>query len=122
MNWRALEAAVDRTIARTFGERVRLSPMNGKAPDGSRAQTTLTDAVLATEGDDTRPPGLGGQWQTKYSAGEAGLFIDRATYDGPMPKVGDVVRALDRTGQPTWEVAGVNDRHSNLIIVMLTES
>lgn len=121
MNWRALEAAVDRKIAVSFGEPVTLMFMKGRTVDADRPAFTVEDAVLHTGGDDATPVGGGGEWRTRLSAGQAELFLDMATYEGPIPKIGDKVRADDRRNVPMWQVAGVSDRYSNLMVLSLTQ-
>lgn len=120
MDWRTLEANVDAAMARTWGESVRLSFMDKGAPDPARALTNIT-AVLHTGGDDSNNPGTGETHRTRLSAGEAELFIDRATYGGPMPRTGDRVRANDRIGAPWFEVRAVSDRYSNLLVLSLNQ-
>lgn len=118
MDWRSIEARVDSTMRAAFGEEVRLSPMDGGVSDPDRSQW-IGRAILHAGGDDSHSAGDG--FRTRLAAGEAELFLDRATYTGPAPKQGDVVRSLDREGQPAWSVRDVSDRYSNLIVVSLSQ-
>lgn len=118
MDWRALEARVDGVMARSFGEKVRLSFMTAGQQDPTRPPVEIR-AVLHVGGDRTVPIGPGDNYRTKLSLGTAELLLDRSTYTGPIPKPCDKVRALDRAGEPWFEVASVSDRFSNLIIVNL---
>ncbi|HBQ31800.1 MAG TPA: hypothetical protein DD739_03640 [Ochrobactrum anthropi] len=117
-NWRKLEAMVDQKMTRSYGESVRLSFMKGQVADPDRQMIEI-DAILHVGGDDSRSPGPTGTYRSRLSLGEAELFLDRSTYIGPVPKVGDKVRANDRAGKPWFEVAAISDRYSNLIVVKL---
>jgi hypothetical protein len=121
VNWRNLEAAVDQRIGRTFGESVRLSFLKDGVVDPDRDKIDIT-ATLATGGDDSATIGDGvSRYRSRLSLGQAELFIDRSSYDGPMPRTGDKVRANDRAGKPWFEVSSVSDRYSNLIVLSLGE-
>lgn len=120
-NWRALEARVDQTMARAFGESVRLSFLKDGAVDPDRAALDLV-AVLHVGGDDSKPIDNGSdRFRSRLALGEAELFLDRSTYTGPIPIGGDRVRANDRVGKPWFEVASVSDRYSNLLVLTLGE-
>lgn len=123
VNWRAIEAKVDRTVGSTFGESVRLSFLKKGVVDPDREALTVS-ALLHVEGDDPSTPGGrgSGKFAMQLSAGEAALFIDRSVYLGPAAAQGDRVQALDRAGKPWFEVAYVSDRHTNLIILTLTQA
>ncbi len=124
VNWRKLEAAVDRKIDRAFGENVRLSFMQrpGGPLDPTRPTIDIV-AVLHTGGDDSKPVSDGNdRYRVRLSLGQAELHIDRSSYSGPMPRKGDKVRANDRDGQPWFEVVAVSDRYSNLIVLSLGEA
>ncbi len=109
---------VDQKMTRSYGESVRLSFLKGQVADPDR-QMIEVDAILHVGGDDSRAPGPTGTYRSRLSLGEAELFLDRSTYSGPDPKVGDKIRANDRAGKPWFEVAAVSDRYSNLIVVKL---
>lgn len=123
MDWRALEARVDKAMTRAFGEQVRLSFMKGGRADPDRGQLVVR-GVLHTGGNDSFPLSMtdGQSFRTRLAAGQAELFLNRSEYGGPAFEPGDSVRALDRAGQPRWEVASISDRYSHLIVVSLTEA
>ena len=123
VNWRKLESAVDRKINSTFGETVRLSFMKDGKADPARPQWLGRCHGLHTDDDTLRPSGntLGGNPHVRLAAADAVLFLDRGSYDGPALQSGDRVRAMDREGQPVWQVDTVADRHSNLISASLIE-
>lgn len=118
-NWRALEAKIDRRICNSFGETVRLAFLKNGMVDPDRPAVEV-DAILHAGGDDSYAPGSG--FRVRLSAGKAELVLNRSTYAGPMPRVGDKVRALDRAGQPWFEVASVSDRYSNLLVLSLGQA
>ncbi|WP_435656911.1 hypothetical protein [Brucella pituitosa] len=118
-NWRKLEAMVDQKIGLSYGESVRLSFMKGQVADPARPMIEVPTAVLHVGGDDSHAPGPTGTYRSRLSLSEAELFLDRSTYNGPMPQAGDKVRANDREGKPWFEVATVSDRYSNLIVLKL---
>ena len=118
-NWRELEAKVDRTTGKLFGEAVRLSFLKNGAADPDRPLVDIT-TILHCGGDDSFSVGTG--FRTRLAAGKAELVIDRSTYTGSMPRKDDKVRALDRSGQPWFAVATVSDRYSNLLVLSLNQA
>lgn len=121
VDWRKLEAKVDAVTTKAWGEAVRLSFMDGAAPDPERALTDIR-AILHAGGDDSKSVQDGLKYRTRLSAGQAELVISRDEYAGPMPRVGDRVRATERAGAPWFEVADVSDRYSNLIVLSLNQA
>ncbi|MBB1093868.1 hypothetical protein HUU61_21560 [Rhodopseudomonas palustris] len=118
-NWRELEARVDRTTARLFGERVRLAFLKNGVVDPDRAAVDI-NAILHCGGDHSAALGTG--FVTWLSAGKAELVIDRSSYVGPMPKKSDKVRAYERGASVWFEVLTVSDRYSNLLVLSLGEA
>lgn len=118
MDWRKLEAAVDRTITGAFGERVRLSFMKNGVTDPARTAVVVR-ALLHVGAENIEPMGPAGTYRGTAAIGSAELLLDRAAYTGPVPLRGDKVRALDRAGEPWFEVSSVSDRETNLITVTL---
>jgi hypothetical protein len=114
--WRDLEARLDHAEARHFGERVRLAPMASGVADPARPAVEIT-AILHCGGDDSFQAGTG--MRTRLAASKAELVIDRSTYTGPTIKAKDKVRALERDGQPWFEVATVSNKYSNLLVLSL---
>lgn len=118
-DWRDLERRVDAIVGRKFGEQVRLTFMKDGRNDPARPQITV-NAVLHTGGDDSFNVGAG--YRSRITAGAGELFLDRAIYTGPIPVARDIVRALDRAGQPRFEVKSVSDRYSNLLVLSLNQA
>lgn len=124
VNWREREAAVDRLVSKPAhaGETVRLSFLKNGTVDPDRQMVEIV-AILATGGDDSTPIGDGvNKYRSRLSLGQAEVFIDRSTYDGPVPRQGDKLRANDRAGAPWFEIAAVSDRYSNLLVLTLGEA
>ena len=123
MDWRKLEAAVDRKVGGAFGEEVRLSFMKNGKTDPDRQQITVRCEALHTEDDAVRPTGnaASGPHRVRFAGADAVLYLDRSVYTGSPLEAGDRVRAMDREGKPAWEVQHVSDRHSNLIAIALIE-
>lgn len=111
-------AAVDAVMA----EEVRLLFLDKGRADASRASTTVK-GVLRAGGSDVRTPTGGRAWASRIAAGKAELHLSRAGY-GPAPvlRKGDKVKALERAGQPLWEVSHVDDRHHDRVVVALSEA
>lgn len=120
MDWRALEAGADGIITASFGESVRLSPLANSKPDPSRPIVDVK-AILHVEGDISRAADGSGGYATRIAAGMGEVILNRSTYQGPLMRQGDRVRATDRTGKPWFEVATVHDRFSNIIVLSLTQ-
>lgn len=110
-------AAVDQR----FAETVRLSPMSGGKSDQQRPQREIV-AVLRTgaEKSNSVDPANPAAWQSKIAAGKAMIYIDRARYPDIIVRKQDAVRAMDRPGQPAFEVSLVDDRnHTRLTIELV---
>lgn len=121
-DWRQLEAAVDRKIGRAFPDAVLLKFNRSGKADPERPEVEIT-AILHVAGDESIALGSSNdRFGTKLSAGQAALFIDRSSYDGPTPKVKDEVQALGLAGQPWFEVLAIGDRFTNLLVLTLGES
>lgn len=118
VDWRALEAGVDRRMAATFGEEVRLAFKKNGVADPGRPDIDLR-AILYTAGN--IPTALGNGFSTQLSAGQGVLVINRADYAGPAIATKDLVRASDRDGRHWWEISEIAGRHSNLIVLSLTQ-
>lgn len=110
---------MDQTIGATFGEEVRLHPMNKGVADTSRP-IQLMNGVLHTPS----PEGtinLGNNMVVTMTAAESALVIERAKYPGIVIRKGDRIKAMDLEGQPLWEVKNVNDRYSSILILALNQ-
>lgn len=110
-------AAVDATFAR----RLRLSPMKDGAPDPERPQHPFRAPLRVSAGEDQMPKGGGGKsWAIAIASGVTMVAIDRGTYDGPPILQHDRIRDLS-LGDTVYEVARIDDRDDNRLILELNE-
>lgn len=82
------------------------------------------EAVLRTAGRDAFQPdgGNNADWNIKLAAGKATLAIDRAAYPEIELANGFRVCALERKGQPMFEVQFVDARSHRRLYAILGES
>jgi hypothetical protein len=125
MDWKGLEAMVDKTVLGMFSERLELLPYaatspNGPAsPDASRTSLVLT-AVLYWP-DDKAVIAASPSFHTKVEASPARVAINRQDYPDLVIRRGDFLRALDRPEQPTLKVGKVAADHRDLIILEIAQ-
>lgn len=119
----------DRMVAgndHDFGESVRIEPKavsqyGGAGPDPQRAAFTIT-AVLRVGGDEQDLGGdRAGNWKARVPSMPGALHVDRAKLPAGMElRKGDQVVALDRPGQPRFEIARVDALHVARLVLPLT--
>jgi len=119
VDWRALEAKVDRTIGATFGEEVRHHPMNKGVADTGRPVRTLRGVLHTPSPEGTINIGAG--IVTSLAAAEAGLVVQRAEYPDVVFRKDDKIRGIDLPGQPWWQIKYVNDRYSSILVLVLNQ-
>lgn len=108
-----------------FGESIRFEPMvssqyGGAAADPGRAAFTII-AVLRMGGDEADLGGdRSGNWNAKVPTMPGALHVDRVKLAGRVLKKGDQVVALDRPGQPRFEIARVDPMHVARLVLPLT--
>lgn len=111
-----LRGELRQVVDETWSEDIRFLPQASGTRDPDRTVLVI-QAVLRTnaEGDiivSRRGTGTG----TAVSSTGAGLRIDRSAYPGLIIKQGDKIVALERSGQPLFEILKVDDRsHLRLI-------
>lgn len=111
-------AAVDRV----FAETVLLAPQKQGRADPDRQPIEIRAPLRVGGGEQTNVSGGQAEsWRTQLASGKAELHIDRATYTGPILRGKDRVRALDRAGQPWFEVLRVDDRGDTRLVLELGE-
>lgn len=115
----AVISSVDSKLAET----IRLSPMKGNLKDPDRPQQTII-AVLRTGEQKSGPLEVSGgrSLHSRIAAGKAVLYIDRTKYPDIHFQKQDSVRAMDRPGKPSFEVATIDDRHHARLIVGLNQA
>jgi len=109
-----------RAVDTAFAELVRIAFKKDGKNDPDRTDIEL-EAPLRTTSK-VSPLGRASEWEGSVAASPATLHIDAATYDGPVIRKKDKVRALSRRGQPWFEVVYVDDRTHTRIIVHLSEA
>ncbi len=100
-----------------WSETVRHLPMADGCKDPDRAAVEVTAVLRAGDRDAKRVNfGRGTNTRVKVAADGGDLRIDRSVHTGLVVRKGDKVVALDRDGQPVFEVLSVDDRsHLRLI-------
>ena len=114
---------VQKAVDKTFAEEVELKFLKGGVSDAERENTNVT-APLRTR--DVAAKNLSGgmaqKWKTKIAAAGGTLSISRVSYVGPIPQKGDKVRAIERPGQPFFEVLDIDDRSHARLVLMLGDA
>lgn len=112
------------SIDEAWAEDVRFSPMqdDGTA-DAIRVQSTLT-GVLRTAEQSSVPFAMGRDAASRAAGSNttgspATLKLDRTKYLALDIREGDKIRALDRAGQPVFEVASVDSHSHHRLIINL---
>jgi hypothetical protein len=112
-------AEVDDVMA----ERVGLAFLRDGVSDPDRENVDILAPLRTGDGSASSMAGsLVQSWRVRIAAGKAELQIDRTAYPGIVLRAKDKVRALDRPGQPWFEVLHVDDRSLTRLIVQLGEA
>lgn len=109
-------AAVDRVMA----EDIALYFMRNGVTDPDRDNITIRAVLRVGAGDnaiDTRSR----NWAQRIAAGKAQLHVDRATNPRLTVRKGDRIRAIERVGQPFFEVLRADDRAHGRLVLELGE-
>ena len=116
MGWSLREELMEE-VDDVWAEAVRHLPLISGSKDPDRAAVEII-AVLRTSDRETARMnfGRGTNARAGVTADGGSLRIDRAVYAALVVRKGDKVVALDRDGQPVFEVLSVDDRsHLRLI-------
>ncbi len=100
-----------------WAETIRVLAMDAGQPDASRPAREI-DAVLRTNrrNADNASFGRGKSARVGLSSDGAELRVDRTSFHDLILRKGDKVVALDRLGEPVFEIQTVDDRsHLRLI-------
>ena len=115
----------DRVLAgvdQRFAEPITLSFMKKERVDPDRAEMQIEAILRVGGGKRSRASGGASEsWRTRIAPGKAELHIDRANYTGPAFATGDKVRAIARSGEPWFEVLGIDDRGEARLVLELGE-
>lgn len=104
-----------------FAETIRLSFFTSAGTtDPTRPQRTIKAVLRVGQGKTINlGSGAGASWSTRIYSGMAELHIDRVQWPGLVIRTKDKVRAMDREGQPWFEVSGVDDRGETRLVLKL---
>jgi hypothetical protein len=122
----ALRDELKAEVDATWAEAVRHLPMAGPDPDSTR-DVVVFEAVLRTgerEGVDVRSgrAGRADREGGQVMAGGAALRLDRVAWPDLVLRGGDKIVALDRPGEPLFEILAVDDRHHLRLICQLGDA
>ncbi|TRD16961.1 hypothetical protein [Palleronia caenipelagi] len=112
-----LRAELMAEVDDAFAEAIRHLPMAQGRPDPARLPSEIV-AILRTGDREAEGLGLRGRARTRVGINAEGgtLRIDRMIHGDLILRASDKVVALERPGQPIFEVQAVDDRsHLRLI-------
>ncbi len=100
-----------------WSEEIRFLPMSRGVPDPAREAVSFHAILRTGPREEDRPNYAGTSGRRVGVMADGGtLRIDRAAWPDVVPRKGDKIAALDREGQPMFEVLAVDDRsHLRLI-------
>ncbi|MBT9383325.1 hypothetical protein KM176_05590 [Pseudooceanicola sp. CBS1P-1] len=106
-----------------WSETIRHLPLAKGAPDTTRSPAEFA-AILRTGARDEERPNYAGTSGRRVGVMADGgvLRIDRSAWPDVLPRKGDKVVALDREGQPVFDVLAVDDRSHLRLICDLGEA
>ncbi|NIZ11083.1 hypothetical protein [Pseudooceanicola sp. HF7] len=112
-----LRADLQAEVDDVWSEPIRHLPMSGAVSDMSRDMAEIAAILRTGMRDEDRPSFVGSSGRRRGVLASGGwLKIDRAAWPALTPRKGDKVVALDRPGQPVFDVLAVDDRsHLRLI-------
>jgi hypothetical protein len=112
-----LRAELKAEVDEAWSEAVRLLPMASGQPDANRDPIEFQAILRTGARDEDRPNYAGTSGRRAGVMADGGtLRIDRLAWSDVAPRKGDKFAALDRDGQPMFEVLAVDDRsHLRLI-------
>ena len=110
-----------RAVDAVMSERIMHFPLRQQQPDPHRSKREI-HAVLRVGGLRDKPAEGGKSWMARIAQGRAECHIDRSTQPNIDIRQGDRIRAVERVGQPIFDVLQVQERHHGRIVVGLGES
>ena len=117
-----LRSRIVAAVDRTFAEQVRLSFLRRGVVDADRPARVIRAVLRVGSGDERNlSGGMAQDWSTRIAAGKAELHIDRSAYPDVILREDDRVCALDRPGQPWFQVQRIDDRGDTRLVLALGE-
>lgn len=118
-----LKSALTSAVDAIYAENIRHLPMSDGFPDPNRNSEDII-APLRTGERDSVSPSFGRQSGRAVSAAAGGgeLRIDRETYPDLILRKDDKIVALDRPGEPVFQIKSVDDRSHLRLICMLEDA
>lgn len=105
-----------------FGERVLISPLHKGIADPSRQPAEVVGVLRTRPGKSENLAGGRAQsWSATLDGSVSALAVDGARYPDLVVRRGDAVRALERRGQPWFEVDRIDDRGAPRLVFEFTE-
>lgn len=112
-------AAVDGVHA----EPLLLAFLNAKGRnDPTRPDQTVRGILVTGNGTADSPAGRVQSWGGRIASGKARAFLSREVYAGPEIREKDKIRAINRRGQPWFEIQQIDDRDATRLVLHLSEA
>lgn len=122
-NVRDLQTIVTAGLDQRFAERIRHLPMAKSEPDASREAVEFSALLRVGGGQETKLGSRSGStWRTSLAAGKAELHVDHRAWPQVKATAGDLIIALERVGEPIFEVLRVDDRGETRLVLELGEA
>lgn len=119
-NWRALTAMATGTADRLFREPVCLSFLKQGLVDPDRPKLTINAQLHLPEETDGKLGRSASQFHIEVVSGVGVLIIQKADFLDQTLLAGDMVRGLDRAGQPWFEILSVDTRGADQIVAKIS--
>ena len=110
-----------RTVDELMGETLRIVPLDGGRADATRTPREVISPLRVGVEENDGVSGKSKSWGSRIASGKARAHISRTEYPDLLVRQGDRLRAVERAGQPWFEVDAVGDRDHARIIVALVE-
>ena len=119
-SWQRLTAMATGVTHRLFREPVRLSFLKQGLVDPTRPQIEITAQLHLPEETDGKLGRSSSQFQIEVVSGVGLLIIQKVDFVGHRLITGDMVRGLDRAGQPWFEILSVDTRGTDQIVAKIS--
>lgn len=109
----------------TFGERLQILPRTKalgerSAPDPERASVIVVGVLRRQSSLGDRGAFQGGQWNGEMPTDYATIYIQHTVTPDYGLRDGDQIQAIDRPGEPFFEIAKVNRDHVGRLEIRVT--